>query len=620
MQKYCGWAGSIGAFLAEELTPWLDSQNAFLKECMNEYADNSQTTAWKSCFNALQTELKKLLELTPESTRWCIIFEYELPRERGRRPDVIILAGQDLIVLEFKGYPTVDQADIDQVQTYARDLSEYHSTSHDREINTALILGGRKERAQKSGNVFILSTNHISHYLNSLELTDPTPIDLMTWLEGEYAPLPSIISAARTIFNNEDLPQIRQAQSAGIQDAVDELTTIVQTAKENNERHLVLVTGVPGAGKTLLGLQFVYHDHFNSGEDKTNSIFLSGNGPLVKVLQHALSSRVFVRDVHGFLKQHGGSSKKIPRENIFVYDEAQRAWDAARVMEKRKHNLSEPDDFIRIGDNKDGWAVMVGLIGEGQEIHLGEESGIEQWADAVKNSSNTWKINGPEKLQRLFSKTDYKDSPNLDLNHSLRSHLASDLHHWVHLLLSGDLDQANDLAPKIHSQGYTLYVTRDLDLGKAYIKNRYKGELDKRYGLMGSSKATILDEYGIRTGWNYSKRFREGPWYNDPVDSQDSCCQFGDAATEFSCQGLELDFPLVGWGKDLSWKDECWYMKPSPRSKAKAPYTLRLNSYRVLLTRGRDGMIIFVPSLEFLDETYEALTRAGAIELKRKTD
>jgi hypothetical protein len=345
-------------------------------------------------------------------------------------------------------------------------------------------------------------------------------------------------------------------------------------------------------------------------------VFLSGNGPLVQVLQHALRSGIFVQDVHGFLKQYGGSSLKVPNESIFIFDEAQRAWDINRVIEKRGNNLSEPQDFLSIGEKKE-WSMMIGLIGEGQEIHIGEEAGLIQWNQAIQSSNASWIVSCPSKVVDLFAAAkEVQKYEELNLSTTLRSHLASDLQLWVELLLDAKIDQAKNVAMKVKDQGFNLYITQDLDTAFKYVKERYSGEIDKRYGIIASSKAKNLPGFGIHNEFQYTQRLRVGPWYNDPPDSLGSCCQLKEVATEFSCQGLELDFPIVAWGNDLLWNGSDW-VSPNPgnRSQAHDPHRLRINSYRVLLTRGRDGVVIFIPRSADMELTNQALLKSGADNL-----
>jgi hypothetical protein len=459
--------------------------------------------------------------------------------------------------------------------------------------------------------VTIVGPNDLSGSLTQLVGSDNgAGIDPEAWLSADYAPLPTLVAAARTIFQHEPLPQIRRAHSAGIPETIAELIRIADGAQARNELCLAVVTGVPGAGKTLVGLQFVYSNHFE-GDGRT-AVFLSGNGPLVKVLQHALKSSVFVQDVHGFLKAYGGSKQRLPEEHIWVYDEAQRAWDAERVQEKRGHAASEPEDFLRLGTRMKGWALVVGLIGEGQEIHLGEEAGLGQWNDAIAAVGGGWSVYCPTKLAEAFpaAKTVHTRHE-LDLTASLRSHLAEDVQLWVRQLLDGNLGKAAETANVVAGQGFDMYLTRDIEVAKAYVRDRYAGNLDKRYGLLASSKAKNLDRYGVRNGFNFTKVLKEGPWYNDPPESRLSCCALHDVATEFACQGLELDFPIVSWGSDLVWNGSRWQSPPQPRSQARDPHTLRLNSYRVLLSRGRDGFVVFVPDEPQMNLTCDALRDAG---------
>jgi DUF2075 family protein len=611
----CGWAGTVEGFRSVAKADWLASLEQFHQQCMGEQASREQHTAWLDEFDLLRLALSSLVVRRPDVATWSIVFEFELPRERGRRPDVVILAGPTIVVLEFKGQLRPELAYIDQAAAYVRDIAHYHEASHGHSVCGVLVLTRYKEVPMQSHDVSVVGPHSLASCLEEVALGKGPQLDLNEWLAGEYAPLPSLVSAARTIFKHDELPRIKRADSAGIPGAIAELNAISHQARGTGQRHLILVTGVPGAGKTLLGLQFVYDDHFGEGHESKGAIMLSGNGPLVKVLQHALRSRVFVADVHGFLKQYGGKSRHVPKEHILVYDEAQRAWDAERVREKRGHGLSEPMDFVRIGDRLPDWCVMVGLIGEGQEIHLGEEAGIGQWAEALAKSANQWTVHCPQKLAAIFKADKVVFSERLDLTTSLRSHLAADVHKWVAILLEGDLTAANEISTNLRANGFDLYVTQEIELARHYVQERYAGQLDKRFGLLGSSKARVLGQYGFRTDFSFTRNFREGPWFNDPANADDSCCQLKETATEFACQGLELDFPIVGWGEDLLFQGSAWKAKPSPRSAARDPEKLRRNSYRVLLTRGRDGMVIFVPPLPPLSESFAALVRAGCVPL-----
>ncbi len=202
----------------------------------------------------------------------------------------------------------------------------------------------------------------------------------------------------------------------------------------------------------------------------------------------------------------------------------------------------------------------------------------------------------------------------MDLNVSLRSHLADDVSKWVASLLEENIGDANNISKNIHGQGFNMYVTRNLTRAKNYCKRRYENNSIKRYGLVCSSKANILRKYGVDNSYNTTKSLKVGPWYNEPAGNINSCCQLEKVATEFSCQGLELDMPIVCWGEDLLWNDGGW-KKFDRKSKCKDPHQIRLNSYRVLLTRGRDGFIVYIPDDKILNETFEALKLAGLKEL-----
>jgi DUF2075 family protein len=618
-QDPCGWFESICTFLLTDKSAWLSALHEHHQQSMNSPADDSQHAAWAHSFDILQHELQKLVQTKPATGNFTIIFEFELPRERGRRPDVIILGSSTIYVLEFKDYRKILPAHVDQVNAYVRDLHYYHSGSQAHTILPVLVLARAKNVVQLYEGTTIVSADSLATSLKTLTGSDSTPlIDSRLWLESDYAPLPSLIKAAKSLWDDKtQLPKIRRAESAGTSKTIAELITIARKAQQNNELHLALVTGVPGSGKTLVGIQLVYENELDNSEIKNNAVFLSGNGPLVKVLQHALKNKFYVQAVHGFLKDYGGAKTRLPHEHIWIFDEAQRAWDVDRVEEKRKHNLSEPEDFLRLAERMNSWVLMVALIGEGQEIHIGEESGLAQWNLALSKMEKKWILHCPEKISDKFSSIpDREINPVFDLNVTLRSHIAEDVTKWVQRLLEGDLAGAKSLSENLSLQGFDLYVTNDINVAANYVKERYSGEEETRFGLMASSKAKNLGRFGINTDWNCTRNIRVGQWYNDSPGSFSSCCSLREVVTEFSCQGLELDFPIVCWGNDFVWDEDHWKSpKKSRLNKAKDPHQLRMNSYRVLLTRGRDGFIVFVPDEIGMKSTYEALKEAGVKEL-----
>ena len=616
MFENLGWHGNLETFLQTSDEKLLEFLSINETQKFNRSPNQLQMSAWKNSISILKQELNKLQDMKQNSYNIHIIFEYELPREGGRRPDVLLLKHDKVFVIEFKDYDSVHQSHIDQVSSYARDLSVYHEKSHNLSVFPILIPTRWNENSFKKFNTFIVNSKDLANQLDNLDDTESKEFDAQTWIDSEYAPLPSIVQAARMIFAHEDFPTIKRAHSAGIPNTIEELISIARLTKEENVNHLALVTGVPGAGKTLVGLQFVYGTLDFQESEKIHSVFLSGNGPLVEVLRHALpkGSSGFVQPVHNFLKEYGGNSTKTPRESIWIYDEAQRAWDAQRVLEKRGHANSEPDDFIKISDKMPTSTMIIGLIGEGQNIHLGEEGGISLWNTALEKSQNTWVVHCPKKLENFFPKQSIQISEQLDLTISLRSHIAEDIDKWVSLLLKGEILHAKTIAEKFVDSGFELYITRDLDAAKSYLQERYQHQETKRYGLICSSKAKILPTFGIDNDYFTTRRIKVGPWFNDLPTSSFSCCQLKDVSTEFACQGLELDFPVVCWGEDLTWSEDYWMLKKT-RSRAKDPHALRVNSYRVLLTRGRDGMIIFVPDDSKLDSTFKILKNMGCRDL-----
>ncbi len=607
-RKTHGWSGSVRDLLDQPGSLIEQSLEMHLQGLLGFNAAGSQVEAWIEEIDVLKRVFRDLSISKPSCLAWSVVLEYELPLEGGRRPDVIVLGANKIYVLEFKQDPVLQRSSLDQVAAYARDLAEYHSQSHGIEVVPLLVPTRTSDKSEIRDVVTVISPDKIAAFLDADE--EVLPINLAEWIDGDYAPLPTLIAAAKMIFSNERLPAIKRAESYGVAKAVIKLREIVRNAEDNSERTLAFVSGVPGAGKTLVGLQFVYEE---SNQD-SQAIFLSGNGPLVEVLRDALKSKAFVSDLHAFIKSYGTTSK-IPKQHIIVFDEAQRAWDASNMLMKKGVAYSEPELLIAIGERIPGWTALVGLIGHGQEIHTGEEAGIAGWFDAInsKHAISDWKVYAPPRFSKNFSTNNVTECEELDLNHSLRSKQAEFLHQWVQSLLTGDLVDASKVSQKIWHQNFPIFVTRDLDEAKGYISSRFAGESSKRYGIVASSKDRVLPTYGIKNGFHETKQVKNAKWYNNNLGESGSCCNMEEVVTEFGCQGLELDMAIVAWGNDFLWDGKSWEMrKMRTRIPQLDPHQLRLNSYRVLLTRSREGMILFIPPLPEFDQTEHAFLAAGA--------
>ena len=610
------WSGTLKNLLDSPNSLIEEALENHLKSLLNKNASGTQMNAWSEEIDVLRKSFRDLAIARPDSTSWGMVLEYELPLEGGRRPDLILTTPGKIFVVEFKQDSKIAQAHLDQVRGYSRDLSEYHSKSHNVEVVPVLVPTKAIQLSEVMDSVQIASPDRLAAQFSDVETG--SPIDIDDWLQGEYAPLPSLIQAARMIFQNEKLPSIRRAESLGVGDAVIELQKISRQAKTNNLRALAFVSGVPGAGKTLVGLRFVYE----SSTDTANSIFLSGNAPLVEVLRHALNAKAFVRDLHGFIKTYG-TTEKIPSQHVIVFDEAQRAWDAEHMQVKNNVLFSEPELLIKIGEKLPGWVNLVGLIGQGQEINSGEESGISGWHQAITSNSakHTWTVFAPSRFKNAFPNCNVRIIEALDLNKSLRSRRAEDLHQWVTFVLDGDFSSASKLSSKIHSSGFQIHLTRDLHEAKTFVQTLYENEPLKRYGILASAKDTLLSKYGVNNGFQDTKRVKYAHWYNHEKGELGSSNNLEHVVTEFGCQGLELDCAIIAWGNDYFWDGTDWKTrKLRPKYKQHNPHSLRKNSYRVLLTRSRDEMLLFIPPEEILDQTETALLASGARVLQTKLE
>jgi len=600
----CCYVDSIANFKKETETDFINKLKSTFKEEHLVDLSDSQIHAWADSFRVMQT-----LNLNPNLN---IIFEYALPYESGRRPDIILLSNPQVIILEFKMKNQIKAEDLDQVKAYARDIKEYHYESRNKEVIPLLVLTKTSNLNEVKDNITCVSADNLQSVLDDILTEDITENDANYWIASKYEPLPTIVQAARTFMKNEPLPNIRRVNSAGIPQAIENLKNLTEYARDNQKHIIALVTGVPGAGKTYLGLQYVYDI------EKVGSVYLSGNGPLVEVLTDALKSRNFVRNLHNVINEYRRTGAPDFDKNIIVFDEGQRAWDSEQMAAKRKDNRSEPDIMIELCEKRLDWCVLLILVGEGQEIYNGENSGITLWDTAIKNSNLDWEIACPHKLDSYFS--DHKlldniEKDSFDLTVSLRSHLSGTVSEFVNYLMAGETEKASQLTDEIYDEGYNMYCTRNLEAAKDYCKERYAEEPNKQYGLIASSKSSVLKKYGMYNDFKSTRKVNVAKWFNAPSNDPQSCCALTAVVTEFAIQGLELDMPIIGWEADMIWNNDHWEKFRKNEDENSDNNTYRRNSYRVLLTRGRDGFIVFVPSVEKLDSIYQLLLDVGIKEL-----
>ena len=571
------------------------------------------------------------------ANHYSAILEYELPLE-SRRPDVLLLVGSGVMVIELKGKLEPSQADIDQAAAYARDLRCYHRECSNRDVVPVLVPTRARGYVRQESGVHVAGPDALDGLISQLAATRPGPaIDRARFLaESAYCPLPTLVEAARELFQSGELRTIHRARAA-TDPAVETIAGIIHHAALTQSRHLILLTGVPGAGKTLVGLRTVHAHYLDDlavpradGKPTTPAVFLSGNGPLVEVLQYELrgaggGGKTFVRGVKDYVKTYSSRPGLVPPEHVLVFDEAQRAFDAQMVGAKHPDHgadKSEPEHFIEFAERIPEWCVVIGLIGSGQEIHVGEEAGLVQWRWAVERAGHPaqWTVHAPLAVADIFddSPVPLDLQPSLNLDTELRFHLAKDLHRFVADLLGGaQVDTLQPMAQRLESEGFHLRLTRSLDDAKTYLRERYRDDRDARFGLVASSKDRDLLQFGVPNDFQSTKRVRVGPWYGDPESTSGgrSCRHLETCVTEFGAQGLELDATLLAWGTDFIMENSRWsnarargYRK---RAMVKDAFQLRLNAYRVLLTRGRDASVVFVPPLRELDETFNYLSQVG---------
>lgn len=654
MVKRSYYSNDIQSFLNQ------DNYSIFGEITTNDQfsAEDLQKNTWNREIEILKRELSQFLD-------GYIIFEYTIPRIGNRIDNIVIYKGI-IFLLEFKvGEKKYPSYAIEQVTDYAFDLSCFHKESHDRLLVPILISTKahsvkQEIRISKDNVLETICCNEyeIAKYITEVSLKfiqdEIIPND---WINSLYMPTPTIIEAAQALYlghNVEDISR-NDASAKNLNQTTKAINKIIDYSKANNKKSICFITGVPGAGKTLAGLNIAV-ERQKIAEDE-HAVFLSGNGPLVDVLQEALARddakrnhisrkeasrkvKEFIQIIHHF-RDDAISVDTPPVEKVAIFDEAQRAWDEQNLtdfMKKKKHiedfNMSEPEFLISILNRHNDWATIICLIGGGQEINKGESAGIYGWFDSLRNNYPNWDIYVSDKITddeyskghnfaEMTKNMNVNIIEDLHLAVSLRSFRSENVSNFVKALLDVDIDTAKRLYEQFNND-YPVFVTRNLREAKLWVKNQAKGS--QRYGLTASSGAKRLRKYGI---WVQNK-IEATNWFLNGKNDVRSSFHLEETATEFDIQGLELDWTIVCWDADLRFENGDFkhlkFVGTKWQNIKSADNILYLkNAYRVLLTRARQGFVIFVPTgdetdttakPEYYDGIYRYLKSVGIKELE----
>lgn len=620
--------------------------------------EQQQINSWRRQIK----ELKQTLVGFPDGT---LLLEFEIPRI-GKRVDAILILNGSILVLEYKvGAKTYDAISIDQAYDYALDLKNFHKASHHLTIVPILIATDAisKSTTLEIGidgiaSPILANSDNLLTVLNLLSTALPkVELDTDAWINSTYHPTPTIVEAAQALYKGHKVEEISRSDAGAINltKTCSHVSRVIDDAKANNKKVICLITGTAGAGKSLAGLN-IATERMRYLENE-HAVFLSGNGPLVAVLREALvqdqmaengslpkdekvkrkpaeqKASAFIQNIHHF-RDDNLVSNEAPVEKVVIFDEAQRAWNKEQTSSfmKRKRgqdnfSMSEPDFLLSVMNRHKDWCVVVCLIGGGQEINTGE-AGITEWITALKENYQDWEIHFSDEI----FKSDYALSrewledqgplkiyiePDLNLSVSLRSFRAEKLSAFISAIISGDAIRAREI--KEHLSNYPIYLTRDLDKAKEQLKQWARGS--ERIGLVASSNAIRLKPSGIFVKGEIDPTL----WFLKGKSDIRSSHYLEDVATEFDVQGLEIDWVGVCWDANFRIEDGKWIAYNFSGSKWQSVHDLEkqkyiANSYRVLLTRGRQGVVIFVPEGDdsdptrretFYDQTFEFLKSCG---------
>lgn len=656
------YSSSVKSFLQEDI----HSIKGKLDIASTEFHSllNTQQMSWVSFIEIMKIALS---EATIDNYNWHILLEYKIPR-RSKRIDCVLLIKDIILVIEFKDEAKSFESSFQQqVEDYCLDLRDFHKESRGiriipivlaplaenkiqiKYINEDLVQDSCKTNTQ---NLSKTLKDIVSVYSSSNESVNPN-----VWEESEYLPTPTMIEAAQTLFSGQNVEEISRshADAENLSVTTDEIVQAISKAKTKNEKLICFVTGVPGAGKTLVGLNIVHKPELYE-DKKSLAAYFSGNGPLVNVLQEAITRdrytnqkegdvritkseisrkvKTQVQNLHSFI-EHYVSTGQTPAEHIAVFDEAQRCWSAEHLYNKNKQNSnrkknpvlngkSEPELLLEIMDRQPEWAVMIALVGNGQEINTGE-AGIGEWGRVLSEKFSHWKVmvsnelligdtslSGNKLFEKHFKNIDIKTSDSLHLKVSQRSYKVKTLNLWVEYVLNKNPSKANELASNL-IENFPIYITRDLNIAKDWLRSKKKGT--RRIGMIASSGAKRAQTDGL----NLLNIGDEPNWFLNDENDIRSSYYLELAATEFGIQGLEIDWAGLCWEGDLRFVENEWHFhKFSGTSWSnvhkEAAQTYLINKYRVLLTRAREGMIIWVPIGNENDHTRLAKFYNGTVE------
>ncbi len=616
-----------------------------------------QRLSWEEEINILKSALSGF--------QGHIFFEYSVPR-MGKRIDVLLIIDHVIFILEFKvGEGTYTRSALDQVMDYALDLKNFHETSHELLIAPILIA----TKANTADDTICLTPQNdqilypIKCNVKSLDIvikrvlsfSVAKRININEWQAGCYSPTPTIIEAAISLYTNHSVKEITRtdASAKDLQATTYAIDEIISRSKTNKEKSICFITGVPGAGKTLVGLNAA--TQYLDKEKGVTSVFLSGNGPLVAILREALirdklqrdklqgiksfkkdasqEVKLFIQNVHHFRDEYLRDDKA-PVDHVAIFDEAQRAWTkemTASFMKIKKRipdfQMSEPEFLISCLDRHKDWAVIICLVGGGQEINRGE-AGIYEWTSSIARSFPHWKVYLPDNLTdseyALYNSLEKIKDENITFNSdlhlsvSMRSFRAENLSKMVKCILDFEVEQARNHYNEL-SKNYPIILTRSLCKAKQWLKERARGS--ERFGVIVSSQAERLKPLAI----DVKSPLNPVLWFLNDKDDVRSSYYLEDAATEFGVQGLELDWTCVTWDADFRYTEKGWDTYSFKGNKweriiKEERKKYLKNAYRVLLTRARQGMVMVIPygskqdptrKREYYDSTYNYLKEIG---------